>query len=154
MSIRGSNPFGTATVQKNRSEEQASRDLKEQVEEYKETTNNRTLAEKKLIKSIRDNQSIKDQKNEKEAEERKAQREADFAQYIKNQSILNRIASSVKNVVGSSTKTATNVGGGSQSKEILGKQRRIYKVAGSRKEHIKYKGQLIPVSDYKKLFKK
>jgi hypothetical protein len=43
--------------------------------------------------------------------------------------------------------------GGSKSKEILGKQRRIYKVAGSRKEHIKYKGQLIPVSDYKKLMK-
>jgi flagellar biosynthesis GTPase FlhF len=43
--------------------------------------------------------------------------------------------------------------GGSQSKEILGKQRRIYKVAGSRKEHVKYKGQLIPVSDYKKLMK-
>jgi hypothetical protein len=41
-----------------------------------------------------------------------------------------------------------------QSKEILGKQRRIYKVAGSRKEHVKYKGELIPVSDYKKLFKK
>jgi hypothetical protein len=41
----------------------------------------------------------------------------------------------------------------SQSKEILGKQRRIYKVAGSRKEHVKYKGQLIPVSDYKKLMK-
>jgi hypothetical protein len=40
-----------------------------------------------------------------------------------------------------------------QSKEILGKQRRIYKVAGSRKEHVKYKGQLIPVSDYKKLMK-
>jgi hypothetical protein len=38
-----------------------------------------------------------------------------------------------------------------QSKEILGKIRRIYKVAGSRKEHVKYKGQLIPVSDYKKL---
>jgi hypothetical protein len=41
----------------------------------------------------------------------------------------------------------------SQSKEILGKQRRVYKVAGSRKEHVKYKGQLIPVSDYKKLMK-
>ena len=38
-----------------------------------------------------------------------------------------------------------------QSKEILGKIRRIYKVAGSRKEHIKYKGELISVSDYKKL---
>ena len=41
-----------------------------------------------------------------------------------------------------------------QSKEILGKIRRVYKVAGSRKEHVKYKGELIPVSDYKKLFKK
>ena len=40
-----------------------------------------------------------------------------------------------------------------QSKEILGKIRRIYKVAGSRKEHIKYKGELISVSDYKKLVK-
>ena len=38
-----------------------------------------------------------------------------------------------------------------QSKEVLGKIRRIYKVAGSRKEHIKYKGELISVSDYKKL---
>jgi hypothetical protein len=41
-----------------------------------------------------------------------------------------------------------------QSKEILGKIRRIYKVAGSRKEHIKYKGELISVSDYKNLVKK
>ena len=40
-----------------------------------------------------------------------------------------------------------------QSKEILGKIRRVYKVAGSRKEHIKYKGELIPVADYKKLMK-
>ena len=38
-----------------------------------------------------------------------------------------------------------------QSKEILGKIRRVYKVAGSRKEHIKYKGELISVSDYKML---
>jgi outer membrane biosynthesis protein TonB len=40
-----------------------------------------------------------------------------------------------------------------QSKEILGKIRRIYKVAGSRKEQIKYKGELISVSDYKNLVK-
>jgi hypothetical protein len=45
-------------------------------------------------------------------------------------------------------------GNNKQYKEILGKRRRIYKIKGSRKEHIKYKGQLIPVSDYKKLFKK
>jgi hypothetical protein len=49
--------------------------------------------------------------------------------------------------------TNTRLGGGSKSKEILGKIRRVYKVAGSRKEHIKYKGNLIPVADYKKLMK-
>ena len=36
-------------------------------------------------------------------------------------------------------------------KLILGKERCIYKVQGSNKEHIKYKGALIPVADYKKL---
>ena len=49
--------------------------------------------------------------------------------------------------------TNTRLSGGSKSKEILGKIRRVYKVAGSRKEHIKYKGNLIPVADYKKLMK-
>ena len=38
-------------------------------------------------------------------------------------------------------------------KEILGKIRCIYKVPGSRKEHVKHNGQLISVSDYKKLMK-
>ena len=49
-----------------------------------------------------------------------------------------------------------NVNGGNnkQYKEILGKRRRIYKIKGSRKDHVKYKGELIPVSDYKKLVKK
>ena len=51
------------------------------------------------------------------------------------------------------TMTNIRLGGGSKSKEILGKIRRVYKVAGSRKEHIKYKGELIPVADYKKLMK-
>ena len=36
-------------------------------------------------------------------------------------------------------------------KVVLGKERCIYKVQGSNKEHIKYKGALIPVADYKKL---
>jgi hypothetical protein len=47
--------------------------------------------------------------------------------------------------------------GGSKAsvkKEICGKLRCIYKIAGSRKEHIKYKGRLIAVADYKKLMKK
>jgi hypothetical protein len=39
-------------------------------------------------------------------------------------------------------------------KEILGKLRCIYKIHGSRKEHIKYKGMLITVLDYKKLMKR
>ena len=42
----------------------------------------------------------------------------------------------------------------SLSKNILGKSKRIYKVDGSKKEHVKHKGNLITVSDYKKLMKK
>jgi hypothetical protein len=76
---------------------------------------------------------------------------ADFNKIIKND--IDLIYKAVVEINKKNDDT-TGIGGGSQSKEILGKQRRIYKVAGSRKEHIKYKGQLIPVSDYKKLFKK
>jgi hypothetical protein len=38
-------------------------------------------------------------------------------------------------------------------KELLGKLRCIYKIPGSRKEHVKHKGMLITVSDYKKRMK-
>ena len=38
-------------------------------------------------------------------------------------------------------------------KVILGKERCIYKVKGSNKDHIKYKGTLITVADYKKLMR-
>jgi hypothetical protein len=47
-------------------------------------------------------------------------------------------------------------GGGRKAsikKEVCGKLRCIYKIPGSRKEHLKYKGQLITVADYKKLMK-
>jgi len=42
----------------------------------------------------------------------------------------------------------------SVKKEICGRLRCIYKIQGSRKEHIKYKGRLITVADYKRLMKK
>lgn len=38
-------------------------------------------------------------------------------------------------------------------KEICGRLRCIYKISGSRKEHVKHKGSLITVADYKKLMK-
>jgi hypothetical protein len=41
----------------------------------------------------------------------------------------------------------------SVKKEICGKLRCIYKIPGSRKEHIKYKRRLITVTEYKKLLK-
>jgi hypothetical protein len=41
----------------------------------------------------------------------------------------------------------------STKKVILGKERCIYKVKGSNKDHIKYKGTLITVADYKKLMR-
>ena len=41
----------------------------------------------------------------------------------------------------------------SVKKEICGKLRCIYTIAGSRKEHVKYKGRLITVADYKRIHK-
>jgi hypothetical protein len=38
-------------------------------------------------------------------------------------------------------------------KDILGKERCIYKKSGDRKEYVKYKGDLITVNDFKKLMK-
>jgi hypothetical protein len=38
-------------------------------------------------------------------------------------------------------------------KVVCGKLRCIYKIHGSRKEHLKYKGQLITVAEYKKIMK-
>jgi hypothetical protein len=60
------------------------------------------------------------------------------------------------NVITTYEKPSTVNGGrkASVKKEICGKLRCIYKIPGSRKEHIKYKGRLIAVADYKKLMKK
>ena len=38
-------------------------------------------------------------------------------------------------------------------KEIFGKQMKIYKMPDSRKEYVKYKGELHPISEYKSLIK-
>jgi hypothetical protein len=38
-------------------------------------------------------------------------------------------------------------------KEILGKQMKIYKMPDSRKEYVKYKGELLHIADYKNLMK-
>ena len=39
-------------------------------------------------------------------------------------------------------------------KVVLGKERCIYKVSGSKKDYMKYKGKLVPVTDYIKSMKK
>jgi hypothetical protein len=41
-----------------------------------------------------------------------------------------------------------------KKKVVLGKERCIYKVSGSKKDYMKYKGKLVPVSDYVKYMKK
>ena len=51
-----------------------------------------------------------------------------------------------------------NIGGYAKSskfktKEVLGKLRRVYKIPNSKKEHIKHRGNLITVSEYKALMK-
>ncbi len=39
-------------------------------------------------------------------------------------------------------------------KDVLGKERCIYKISGDRKEYVKYKGDLITLKDYKNIMKK
>ena len=39
------------------------------------------------------------------------------------------------------------------AKEILGKERCIYKIQGDRKEYVKHKGKLTTIKDYKALIK-
>jgi hypothetical protein len=41
-----------------------------------------------------------------------------------------------------------------EKKVVLGKERCIYKVSGSKKDYMKYKGKLVPVTDYIKYMKK
>jgi len=41
-----------------------------------------------------------------------------------------------------------------KKKVVLGKERCIYKVSGSKKDYMKYKGKLVAVSDYVKYMKK
>jgi hypothetical protein len=41
-----------------------------------------------------------------------------------------------------------------KKKVVLGKERCIYKVSGSKKDYMKYKGKLVPVTDYVKYMKK
>jgi hypothetical protein len=67
----------------------------------------------------------------------------------------------VKNLVELYELKKSHLGGNSNTepmktakKEILGKERCIYKKAGDRKEYVKHKGNLITVNDYRKLMKR
>jgi len=100
-------------------------------------------------------------KKEEQLKKTQDNREEQFQKYmreLKDKEQLHSIVAAITNSqrkksLSGHTQTMRLLGGGSKSKEILGKIRRVYKVAGSRKEHIKYKGELIPVADYKKLMK-
>jgi hypothetical protein len=91
------------------------------------------------------------------------------------ESIKQKIPGSASNVTGKFLAENRGTGGGKKSKgkskkvakkpvvsqkkqsiykEILGKQMKIYKMPDSRKEYVKYKGELLHISDYKDLIMK
>jgi hypothetical protein len=154
-------PYGATKAQQNRNATQALRDFQDQIQNYKNlSANTEAYNSEKYKGQLATSRSRmpeitnKHQKIYNANREKSIARMAELDKKEKNEkwerSTLGKISSMLRRT---NNNTTTNTGGGSQSKEILGKQRRIYKVAGSRKEHIKYKGQLIPVSDYKKLMK-
>ena len=72
---------------------------------------------------------------------------------LKNMGVFKEHLDKLDNIEGYLSAYHPIAKGGKKStkKLILGKERCIYKVQGSKKDHIKYKGALIPVADYKKL---
>ena len=72
---------------------------------------------------------------------------------LKNMGVFKELLDKLDNIEGYLSAYHPIAKGGKKStkKLILGKERCIYKVQGSKKDHIKYKGALIPVADYKKL---
>jgi hypothetical protein len=157
-------PYGSATVLASERKRQYVLDTQKQITQYKKLSANTAAYNSKeykdqlaisrsRMKEIADTLQDRYEARRKQSEQTFAKLDEDERREKSITNILAKSARSAMNAVGLSTRTKGK-SGGSQSKEILGKQRRIYKVAGSRKEHIKYKGELIPVSDYKKLFKK
>jgi len=71
-----------------------------------------------------------------------------------NKVLFTKISITKDNVITIYEKPSTGGRKAPVKKEVCGRLRCIYKIAGSRKEHIKYKGRLIAVADYKKLMKK
>jgi hypothetical protein len=154
-------PFGARTALASQRNGQALRDFEDQIQKYEQlSANNEAYHTKKYKKELATSRSRMPEIAKKHQDIYNANREESIARMAEldkkekkekwESSTLGKISSMLRRT---NNNTTTNTGGGSKSKEILGKQRRVYKVAGSRKEHVKYKGQLIPVSDYKKLMK-
>lgn len=66
---------------------------------------------------------------------------------------LKKITTNCNNVIDSSFHDLIKSFSSTYSKEILGKKICIYKVLGSKKEHVKYKGSFITLTEYRKLLK-
>jgi hypothetical protein len=77
----------------------------------------------------------------------------DQAQNIKEQRSSQPWAAASGNSGGSGMKNK-KVKKCENKKVVLGKERCIYKVSGSKKDYMKYKGKLVPVADYIKSMKK
>jgi hypothetical protein len=149
-------------------------------EELKKIAKRKPILNEKNIQNIQNKSDLSFEEFKKDQEKQSEQQsEEQIEEQIKENQIERRkqvMATLFKNKIQKSTEAQENPqqksteaqenpqqktdGGNNKNKpsiivrkEILGKERCIYKKTGDRKEYVKYKGNLITVKDYKKIIK-
>ena len=114
------------------------------------------IHKQKVVKCIKSNKIIKDVKDckvskDKTVKSNKIIKDVKDGKASKDKTVKsNKIIKDVKDGKASKDKTEkkVNISKEKITKNILGKDRRIYKITGDRKEYVKYKNELITVKEY------
>jgi hypothetical protein len=112
----------------------------------RKVSKDKTVKSNKIIKDVKDSKVSKD-KNVKDVKDGKASKD----KTVKSNNIIKDIKDGKE--VKDKAEKKLKIGKEKITKNILGKDRRIYKITGDRKEYVKYKNELITVKEYIKRVK-